>query len=76
MYGKYNINMKRFKAKQKVLINAQAKYYNKKHKPMTYKIDNKVYLNSKNIKSKQLVKKLNYQYYKLYTVSEMLKKQI
>ena len=44
---------KKLKAKQQVLVDTQAMYYNKKYKPMIYKVRNKVYLNSKNIKSMQ-----------------------
>ena len=43
---------------------------------MTYKVDNKVYLNSKSIESMRLAKKLNYKYYKLYTSSKTIEKQV
>ena len=40
---------------------------------MTYEIDDKIYLNSKNIKLMQLTKKLNYKYYRLYIINEAIK---
>ena len=43
---------------------------------MTYKIGNKIYLNSKNIELMQLAKKLDYKYYRLYTISKAIGKQV
>ena len=42
---------------------------------MTYKIGDKVYLNSKKIESTRLAKKLNYKYYGPYTISKTIAKQ-
>ena len=66
---------KRFEVRWQALVNTQVRYYNKKHKPMTYKVGNKVYLNSKNIKLTWPAKKLDYKYYRLYIISEAIEKQ-
>ena len=42
---------------------------------MIYKVSNKIYLNSKNIKSTQPTKKLGYKYHGLYTISKTIGKQ-
>ena len=42
---------------------------------MTYKVGDKIYLNSKNIESTWPAKKLNYKYYGPYTISEAIGKQ-
>lgn len=42
---------------------------------MTYKIGDKVYLNSKNIDSTQPAKKLDYKYYRPYTIKKAIEKQ-
>ena len=49
---------------------AQAKYYNLKHKPRKYNIRDFVYLNSQNIESTCLFKKLDWKFYGLYKVIE------
>ena len=43
---------------------------------MTYNVGNKVYLNSKNIKLMQPAKKLDYKYYRPYTINEAIRKQV
>ena len=54
----------KLKVQVKKAIKQQAKYYNAKHKSQSYKIEDMVYFNSKNIKLMQLSKKLDYKYYK------------
>ena len=73
--SQYNINVKKLKARWQVSVDVQARHYNKKHKPMIYKIGNKVYLNSKNIELTRPAKKLDYKYYELYIISEAIRKQ-
>ena len=46
----------------------QAKHYNTKHFLRVYNVGEFVYLNSKNIKSTQPTKKLDYKYYRPYWV--------
>ena len=64
---------KKLKARWQALVDAQARHYNKKHKPMTYKVGNKIYLNNKNIESTRPAKKLDYKYYGPYTISEAIR---
>ena len=66
---------KRLKARWQASVDAQARHYNKKHKPIIYKVNDKVYLNSKNIESTRPAKKLDYKYYEPYTISEAIGKQ-
>ena len=54
----------------------QAKHYNSKHKPRKYNIGDFVYLNSQNIKSTRLSKKLNWKFYGPYKVIEPVSKQV
>ena len=62
-------------ARLKKVQKAQAKYYNKKHTLRTFKAEDKVYLNSKNIKSMRPSKKLDYKYYELFKIEEPVGKQ-
>ena len=57
------------------MIDAQAKHYNKNHKPKTYITGKKVYFNNKNIESTQPAKKLDYKYYESYKIKKLIKKQ-
>lgn len=54
----------------------QVKYYNSKYIPWTFKADDKVYLNSKNIDLTKPSKKLDYKYYNLFEVEMPIKKQV
>ena len=54
---------------------AQTKYYNKKHTPRIFKTGDKVYLNSKNIKSTRPFKKLDYKYYGPFKIEKPVGKQ-
>ena len=65
----------KFEARRKKAQEVQAKYYNKKHTLRTFKAGDKVYLNSKNIKSMHLFKKLNYKYYELFKIEKPVRKQ-
>ena len=56
-------------------VTAQARHYNSKHKPRKYNIRNLVYLNSQNIQSTCLSKKLNRKFYGPYTMIEPVSKQ-
>jgi hypothetical protein len=48
--------------------------YNKKKIQIEFKIDDKVFLNAKNIISIRSFKKLNYKYYDFYTINESINK--
>jgi hypothetical protein len=48
--------------------------YNKKRTQIEFKLDDKVFLNARNIISIRSFKKLNYKYYDLYTISESVDK--
>ena len=65
----------KFEARLKKAQEAQTKYYNKKHIPCTFEAGDKVYLNSKNIESTCLSKKLDYKYYRLFKIEELVGKQ-
>ena len=56
-------------------VAAQAKHYNLKHKLRKYNIGDLVYLYSQNIKSTRPFKKLNWKFYRPYTVAEYVGKQ-
>ena len=59
----------------KKAVKQQAKCYNAKYKPQSYKVKDIVYLNSKNIKSTWLSKRLDYKYHELYEVELPIGKQ-
>ena len=65
----------KLEARVKKAVEQQAKYYNAKHKPQSYKVGDMVYLNSKNIKSTRPSKKLDYKYYGPYEVELPIGKQ-
>ena len=65
----------KLEAQVKKAVKQEAKYYNAKHKPQSYKIRNIIYFNSKNIKSMWPSKKLDYKYYKLYKMELPIRKQ-
>jgi hypothetical protein len=48
--------------------------YNKKRTQIEFKINDKIFLNAKNIISIKSLKKLNYKYYDLYTINESINK--
>jgi hypothetical protein len=50
------------------------KNYNKKKAQIEFKINDKVFLNAKNIISIKSFKKLNYKYYDFYTINESINK--
>ena len=53
----------------------QAKYYNEKHLPISYRVGDKVMLNAKNIKTTRPSKKLNYKYIGPFEVELPIEKQ-
>ena len=65
----------KLEAHMKKAVENQAKYYNEKHTPRHYKVGDKVYLNSKNIKSTRPNKKLDYKFYSPYEVEMPICKQ-
>lgn len=65
----------KLEAQVKKAADAQARYYNTKHKPQSYKVGDMVYLSSKNIKSTRPSKKLAYKYYRSYEVKLPIGKQ-
>ena len=66
---------KKLEIRLKKAQEAQAKYYNKKHILHIFKAEDKIYLNSKNIKSMRLSKKLDYKYYGSFKIEEPVRKQ-
>ena len=58
----------------KQIFVSQIKYYNSKHKNKSYNVENKIYLNAKNIKTKRFSKKLDYKYYNSYTIEYSVSK--
>ena len=59
----------------KKAVEAQAKYYKAKHQQQKYNVEDKIFLNSRNIKSTQPSKKLDLKYYGLYKVITPIGKQ-
>jgi hypothetical protein len=58
----------------KQVLNKAKRNYNKKRVQIKFKINDKVFLNAKNIISIKSFKKLNYKYYDLYTINELINK--
>jgi hypothetical protein len=58
----------------KQALNKAKRNYNKKKVQIEFKINDKVFLNAKNIISIKLFKKLNYKYYDFYTICESINK--
>jgi hypothetical protein len=58
----------------KQALNKAKKNYNKKKAQIEFKINDKVFLNAKNIISIRSFKKLNYKYYDFYTINELINK--
>jgi hypothetical protein len=58
----------------KQVLNKAKKNYNKKRAQIEFKINDKVFLNAKNIISIKSFKKLNYKYYDFYTINESINK--
>ena len=57
-------------------VASQAKYYNAKHFPQLYNIENVVYLNSKNIELTHSTKKLDWKYYGPYKMIDKIGKMV
>ncbi len=58
----------------KQVLNKIERNYNKKKTQIEFKINDKVFLNARNIISIRSFKKLNYKYYDLYTINESINK--
>jgi hypothetical protein len=58
----------------KQALNKTKKNYNKKKTQIEFKINDRVFLNARNIISIRSFKKLNYKYYDLYTINESINK--
>jgi hypothetical protein len=58
----------------KQALNKMKKNYNKKRAQIEFKINDKVFLNARNIISIRSFKKLNYKYYDFYTINESINK--
>jgi hypothetical protein len=58
----------------KQVLNKAERNYNKKKTQIEFKIDDKVFLNARNIISIKSFKKLNYKYYDFYTINESINK--
>ena len=65
---------KHLKKKWKSAVVSQTRSYNKKHMNRFFKVDDKIYLNAKNIRSIRSSKKLNYKYYDLNVIEEFVDK--
>jgi hypothetical protein len=58
----------------KQALNKAKRNYNKKKAQIEFKINDKIFLNAKNIILIRSFKKLNYKYYNLYTINESINK--
>jgi hypothetical protein len=58
----------------KQALDKTKKNYNKKKIQIEFKINDKIFLNARNIISIRSFKKLNYKYYDLYTINELINK--
>ncbi len=58
----------------KQILNKAKRNYNKKRTQIEFKINDKIFLNARNIISIKLFKKLNYKYYDFYTINESINK--
>jgi hypothetical protein len=58
----------------KQALNKTKRNYNKKRTQIEFKINDKVFLNARNIISIKSFKKLNYKYYDFYTINELINK--
>jgi hypothetical protein len=68
-------NVKRVcETRWKQALNKAERNYNKKKTQIEFKINDKVFLNAKNIISIKSFKKLDYKYYDFYTISESINK--
>jgi len=56
-------------------INAQTKYYNRKHKSKFFNVNDLVMLSAKNLKQKKLSKKLSNKMIKFFRIQELINKQ-
>ena len=54
----------------------QTKYYNRKHKPISYTIDNLILLFTKNFKQKRFNKKLSHKFVDPFKIEDKIKAQI
>lgn len=66
---------KLLEAKQQTTLAYISKHYDKKHISWTFSVGDKVWLNSKNIKTVQPPKKFDYKYFKLFVVLKPIEKQ-
>ncbi len=57
-------------------IDAQTKYYNRKHKSKFFNVDDLIMLSAKNLKQKKLSKKLSNKMLKLFYIQESINKQM
>jgi len=58
------------------VIDAQAKYYNWKHKSKFFNVDDLVMLSAKNVKQKKSSKKLSNKMIKFFHIQELIDKQM
>jgi hypothetical protein len=63
-----------YETRWKQALNNAKRNYNKKKAQIEFKINDKVFLNVKNIISIKSFKKLNYKYYDLYSINESINK--
>ncbi len=56
-------------------INAQTKYYNRKHKSKFFNVNDLVMLSAKNLKQKKLSKKLSNKMIEFFRIQELINKQ-
>ena len=66
---------KHLEKKWEEAVVSQTRNYNKKHTKMFFNVDDKIYLNAKNIKFMRSSKKLNYKYYDFYVIEKSVDKQ-
>ncbi len=68
-------NVKRVcETRWKQALDKAERNYNKKKAQIEFKINDKIFLNARNIISIRSFKKLNYKYYDLYTINELINK--
>ena len=66
---------KELTARWKEAVAKQAEYYDAKHKPMDYAIDDMVWLSGRNIRTARPSKKLDYKYYGPYRIVDAIGEQ-
>ena len=60
----------------RIATETQAKYYNQRHQPMTFKVGDKVKLNMKNIRTYRPSKKLDLRHEGPFTITKYIRKQV